>query len=119
MKPIPETATALESMDPVLGEANDELLDQLRASGVFLSAVVPDCVGFSLARLDEGLVYTLVATDADIAALNAVQYLDDGPCLSAVRHEETSEPTPGEGALDEGRWQLFAASASGLASRAP
>ena len=112
VQPIPETATALESMDPILGESNDALLNQLQASGDRVSAVVPDCIGFSLARLDEGLMFTLVATDADIAALDAVPYLDDGPCLNAVPHEETFEPTPDEGALDEGRWRLFAASAS-------
>lgn len=116
MEPIPETAAALASMDPVPGESDDELLEALREAGRQVETIVPDCVGFSLARLDEGLVFTLVATAVVIAGLDAVQYLDDGPCVEAVRDPEPGtviETNPAE-VLSEGKWQVFASAATGL-----
>lgn len=113
MEPIPETALALEAMDPVPADGDDDLLDQLRASGDLVRALVPDCVGFSLARLGEDLIFTLVATAAEIAALDAVQYFDDGPCLRAARSDEPIETAPGD-VLSEDRWQFFARAAAGL-----
>lgn len=113
MEPIPETALALEAMDPVPDQGDDALLDQLRSSGDSIRSIVPDCVGFSLARLHQDLVFTMVATAAEIAALDAVQYLTDGPCLHAAVEDEVIETWPGD-VLSEERWRVFSSAATGL-----
>lgn len=113
MEPIPETALALDAMDPVPDEGDDDLLNHLRSSGDRVRLVVPECVGFSLARLREDMVFTMIATASEIAALDAVQYLDDGPCLHAAAQGQLIETTPGD-VLSEERWRLFADAATGL-----
>ena len=75
--------------------------------------LVPECVGLSLAVLEGGLTFTLVASDLQAAALDAAQYLDGGPCVDAVeegrRHSVTIEDL-----LDEGRWQIYAESSAAV-----
>ncbi|WP_160006567.1 GAF domain-containing protein [Nocardioides sp. AX2bis] len=116
MDPTPETARTLNQLEPVLGESDDALLDHFRDAGRSVLAVVPDCVGFSLSRLEDDLVFTMLSTAEDIALLDATQYLDDGPCLAAVRTDAvvgtwTDDP------LSEDRWLLFATTASELGVR--
>jgi GAF domain-containing protein len=79
--------------------------------------VVPACVGLSLALLADDLTFTLVASDEEAAGLDAVQYVDGGPCLSAGNGDEPVEARS-EDLLDEDRWLLFAraSAAAGVAS---
>jgi len=100
--------------DPVLGD--DELLDRLSTIGEEVRALVPDCIGLSLSMLADDLVVTLVATDADIAVLDAMQYLSDGPCLEGMRTGEVLELDEEE-LLDEEDWRLFALASSSSAVR--
>lgn len=71
------------------------------------AALVPDLVGLTLGVIAEDVVYTVVATDPQIAALDGVPYVDDGPCVRAMQPGQTvyldhlSE-------LDEGEWGLLA-----------
>ena len=69
--------------------------------------IVPDCVGLSLAYREHDVTFTLVATDEITAALDALQYLDDGPCVTAVDEAHTVEFSEDD-VLDEARWHLFA-----------
>jgi GAF domain-containing protein len=85
--------------------------------GRLVKQLVPACVGLSLGLLDNDLTFTLVATDQDIASLDAVQYLDGGPCVDAAESGEpvqydASDPT------DEDQWPMFtqATGAAGIAS---
>ena len=78
---------------------------------------VPDCVGLSLAYRQHDVTFTLVASDEITAALDALQYLDDGPCVTAVDEARTIALSEGD-LLDEGRWQLFARGTEAAASRA-
>jgi GAF domain-containing protein len=105
MEPIPETREAIEEFGP-FGE-DEDLLDELRVKGERVRAVVPDCVGFSLAMAADGVCFTLVATDEDLAVLDALQYLDGGPCIAAAEAEQALEYRPSP-RLDEDEWQLFA-----------
>jgi GAF domain-containing protein len=104
MVPIPETVQALDSLDP------DEELDML-AQLVLLANVaqetVPDLVGVSIARLEHGLTFTVVATAAEIAVLDAIQYLAGGPCVDAA-HIDQPVSFDNDDAMDEDRWSLFA-----------
>jgi hypothetical protein len=114
MEPIPETHEALNQFERY-GEA--DLRDELKRLTTLAKQLVPGLVGVSLGLVAEDLVLTYVATDVDIAALDAVQYADDGPCLEAARSGETIV-TQTESQLDEGKWQLFAqaSAAAGIRS---
>jgi hypothetical protein len=68
---------------------------------------VPECVGLSPALFDDGLTFTLAASDEEIAALDAVQYLDGGPCVQAAHDDETIEADPAD-PVDEERWRMYA-----------
>jgi GAF domain-containing protein len=50
---------------------------------------------------------TLVATDPEIAMLDAMQYLGEGPCVAAVASAEVVELNDQE-VLDEEEWRIFA-----------
>jgi GAF domain-containing protein len=105
MEPIPETFEALEEFGAFLYD--DDLLTELGRMGHRVQEIVPDCVGLSLAYREHGVTFTLVATDEVTAALDALQYVDDGPCIAAVDEGRVLEFTEGD-VLDEARWQLFA-----------
>ncbi len=114
LEPIPETLRAANELDAL--STDDDLLDQLRRAGHAVQQVVPTCCGLSLALLEHGVTLTLVASDEDTVVLDAVQYLDGGPCVDSTRGHEV---VIGEvGALDEREWHLFAATsaAHGVAS---
>lgn len=105
MEPIPETLQAFDELDAVLDEVS--LLDQLRATADRARTVVPGIVGVSVASREEGITFTLVATDAEIAVLDAVQYVASGPCVDAMDLGHGIATSP-EGLLSESRWQDFA-----------
>lgn len=67
--------------------------------------IVPECVGLSLALLRYGLTFTLAASDAMIAGLDAVQYLDGGPCIDGAADGREIEV---DDLLEEKSWQMFA-----------
>ena len=105
MEPIPETFEALEEFGEYLYE--DDLLTELGRMGTRVREIVPECVGLSLAYRDHGATFTLVATDEMTAALDALQYVDDGPCVTAV-DESRSVEFREDDVLDEERWHMFA-----------
>jgi GAF domain-containing protein len=115
VEPIPESKEAVEEFGPFTDD--EDLLDELIRKGERVRATVPSCVGLSLALKENGATFTLVASAAEIAMLDALQYLDGGPCVEAAENERAlafraTDP------LDERRWQLFAqgTAATGVAS---
>lgn len=110
MEPIPETVEALEELGPFVGDPiHDQLINTARA----VTELVPSCVGLSVAVFEHDLTFTLEATDEQVRALDAVQYLDDGPCVAAAEVAETVEISD-TSSLDETKWRLFAQVASRL-----
>lgn len=104
MKPIPETAALIEE----LVECYDaDLLADLLRKAEAVKRLVPELVGLSLAALKEGLAFTLVATDAEVAVLDAIQYAFGGPCVDALPAERVIR-YDSDGPDDEGQWQTFA-----------
>jgi GAF domain-containing protein len=103
-EPIPETAEALNNLDPSVDDGT--LLSELIRLANRGQAIVPDLLGVSIARFDHGLTFTLLATARELAVLDAVQYATGGPCVEAARDDEVLEYAPD--ALDEERWRLFA-----------
>ncbi|MCW2816464.1 MAG: hypothetical protein JWN84_3919 [Nocardioides sp.] len=102
LKPIPETARAINELD----HEDDELLEQLLRTGHQVRSIVPDVVGLSISMIDHGVTLTLVASETDIAVLDAVQYLAGGPCVQAVEDDEMQ--THDQSSLDENQWHVFA-----------
>jgi hypothetical protein len=49
-----------------------------------VGALAPACLGLTLSFMREGLAFTWVATSVDVASLDAVQYLSNGPCVESM-----------------------------------
>jgi len=105
VEPIPESVEAMQERDAVLGD--DDLLERLQEISGEVKELVPDCIGLTVAFVEDGLALTLVATDVEVALLDAMQYLGDGPCLEAVRVADVVEVNDAD-LLDEERWRIFA-----------
>lgn len=104
MEPIPESAALIKE----LGTFYDgDLLTELMGKAAAVQVLVPDLVGLSVAVLEDGAAFTLVATDLDVAVLDAVQYLAGGPCVDSGLGEQVLEFDPSN-ADDERQWQHFA-----------
>ena len=114
VEPTPDTSNTFAEL---VHHGSTDLVDLVLTLGQRAQRIVPECVGLSLALFEEELTFTLVASSDDVAALDAVQYLDGGPCVAAAHRNETVEAHAAE-ALDEHRWQLYAqaSAAAGVAS---
>ena len=103
VEPIPETEQALAQLSnttPV------DLVVSLQDQVARAKEIVPELMGASLAATAEGLTFTFVASSQLIATLDALQYLDGGPCVQAVRRRGVVD-VPVVDALEEGQWELF------------
>lgn len=114
MEPVAGTREAFRQLDPV---GDDDLLDRLLNRAAHVRKVVPECVGLSLTIVGD-LTFTLVATGRLVATLDAVQYLDGGPCADV---QDDPSPDARQYTTDEmveHQWQLFAeaSAAAGVAS---
>ena len=114
LEPLPETREALAELISLDGPEIDEVIVDL---GRAAEQIVPDIVGLSLALYREGLTLTLVASGLGVVGVDAIQYLDGGPCVHAVEHDDVVEAAMDD-LLDEQRWHLFArtSAAVGIAS---
>jgi len=115
MEPMPETREALAEFVTLDDPDVDELL---AAMGRSAQAIVPDLVGLSLGLAHEGLTFTLLASNDGVASIDAVQYVDGGPCVEVTEGRLDSAVVDMADPLDEERWQLFSqvSAASGVAS---
>jgi GAF domain-containing protein len=116
VEPIRETRDVLGDM---VGEGQTELAAALVRMGRDASRIVPELVGLSLGVVDDELTFTLEATDREVAAIDAVQYLDGGPCVRGGHAPEgDSIEVSTQDQTDEGTWQMFAraSAAAGIAS---
>lgn len=106
LEPLPETREALASLSQ---NADSDLTADLIGQGQVVEALVPNLVGMSIARIHEGLTFTLTASDERVAILGAIQYAFGGPCVNAALTDSViySGDTE-EGLLDEHRWAAFA-----------
>lgn len=103
MEPIAETVEAVADLDR--SRDSGDLMAELKGLADRAQTIVPDLVGVSVGLIDEGLTFTLVASEEEIAVLDAVQYLAAGPCVdsAATRREYDSGDV-----LSEKSWQAFA-----------
>jgi GAF domain-containing protein len=105
VEPIPESVEAMLERDAVMED--DDLLATLQEISVKVQELVPDCIGLSVAVIEDDLSLTLVASQREIAVLDALQYLGDGPCREAAREGVVLEFNDDD-LLDEERWRIFA-----------
>lgn len=114
MEFLPDTEAAL---DEYLSLTDPDLAEILLAMSDAVTGIAPDCVGLSLSLYQEDLTFTLVASSLEVAELDAMQYLDGGPCVAAVEENSVHAETVPD-MLDEERWHVFAqaSAAAGVAS---
>lgn len=114
MEPTPAT---VETLRELARRGEVSLGIELLAMTSRIRAVVPELIGLSLGVIEEGVTLTMIASAEEIAALDAVQYLDGGPCVAAVERADTLDVQIAD-LLDESRWQLYAraSAAAGVAS---
>jgi GAF domain-containing protein len=105
VEPIQETSEAVEEFGPF---TDGDLLEQLREQSDRVMDLVPDCVGMSVASRVHDITLTLVATSAEMAVLDAVQYLAGGPCVDSLDSERVIVYPAGDDVLDEDHWRTFA-----------
>jgi hypothetical protein len=72
--------------------------------------IVPECLALSLGLLEEGLTFTLVSETREAALLDAIQYVDGGPCVDATTSGEVVQAT--HLPTDEDLWHLFSSAQS-------
>jgi GAF domain-containing protein len=105
MEPIPETLDAIAELDAYLGDGT--LFDELKRQAALAQRIAPDLAGISVASLEHGITFTMVATDDEIAALDGVQYATSGPCVEVV-DEGRGMVTRSEDLFSEPRWRALA-----------
>jgi GAF domain-containing protein len=111
VEPIPETVETLEELARF---TTGDLRQRLVGQATQVRELVPDCVGLSLALIEDGVTLTLVATSEEIAVLDGVQYLFGGPCVDSAKGEQVME-FHNDDVLDERMWQHFAQATSAAA----
>ena len=108
MQPLPETTTALAALARVSDVDEAALVDSFNRTASSTQTIAPECVGLTVSFLREGVSFTWVATDLEAATLDAVQYLDGGPCVASLEAAQVVTDAD-DGPLDERRWRTYAA----------
>jgi hypothetical protein len=87
----------------------DRALGGLLAAVEQVIGVVPQAVGLSITLLREEAPFTLTAVTPESRLLDAIQYLDGGPCIDAASSDSVvGVPDMAE----ESRWRLYALAAA-------
>jgi GAF domain-containing protein len=107
VQPLPETAAALAALAVATDDTDDALVEEFDQAAATTRRIAPECVGLTLTFVQDGMSYTWVATDLDSAALDAIQYLEGGPCIAAVEHGSVVADSD-DGPVDERAWHAFA-----------
>lgn len=103
MEPIPETRELLDLLR--VGPDSDRLESWLVTRAQQVAALIPDCVGVSIALFgDEAVTFTFVITADRLRLIDAAQFLDGGPCQESAHGDVALETS----ILSEQRWHLFA-----------
>lgn len=107
----------IQAMNEIELRGEGDALAEIYEMAERVRVVVPDCLGLSLSSTATGVTLTLVATDDEIAALDALQYISGGPCVDTAEVGRGVDVEVAD-ALDEKGWQLYArgAAAEGVAS---
>jgi GAF domain-containing protein len=113
MRPPAEVQQAIDRLSAML-VGDQDLGKHLDAVSSVAELLVPSVVGVSVTVHVHGQPFTMTAVNDAIAALDAVQYVDGGPCVDALEGTEI----PVDDILDEDRWQFFRSAATQAGVRA-
>ena len=113
MQPLPEVRAAVDALASLTGDF--DVLRGLEIMSEAAVALVPSVIGVSLTIVVDDEPFTVTATDEATGAVDAVQYLDGGPCLDAASDQD---PFVVGDLLDEERWQLYRHAATSIGVRA-
>ena len=105
MEPLPETREALAEIVRLEDPDPEEFLEAL---GVAVRRIVPELIGLSVGLTKEDVTFTLVASDDEVAALDAAQDVASGPCVEVGEGRTDVASFVAGDPLDEVRWALFA-----------
>lgn len=111
MHPLPETTATLAALSEATAD-DTHLVERFDQAAAATRRIAPHCVGLTLTFVQDGVCFTWVTSDLESAALDAVQYLEGGPCVDAVDRGEVVTDSDA-GPLDERRWRTFAAASAG------
>lgn len=111
MQPLPETTAALAALAVATDDGDAALVEQFDRAATTTRRIAPECVGLTLTFVQEGVCFTWVASDLDSAGLDAIQYLEGGPCVHAMEQGRVvtdcdDDPT------SERAWRTFAAASA-------
>src|SRR4051794_25773007 len=104
LAPVPETRTAFDWLSTHGSEAIEQTMERMARE---VRRIAPDWTAMSLSVSHGELTFTVMVDRPGAALLDAMQYLDAGPCLEAIGNPETVATTGG--ATDEEQWRMFAA----------
>src|SRR3954447_24007698 len=104
LSPIPQTRHAF---DWLASYGNASIEDSVTHMAKRVREIAPDCMALSLTLNRGDLTFTVMADRPGIALLDAMQYLDGGPCVHSTEIDEVVA-TAGA-SMNEDRWHLFAA----------
>lgn len=105
MRPIDQSVVAEEQYGPFMW-GDVDLFERFVELSARVREAVPECVGMSASLREHGVTLTVVSSDELAGALDAVQYVDGGPCVQALAVEETLDGNPQRSLEQE--WLLFA-----------
>ena len=108
MQPLPETTAALAALAVATDDADDVLVEEFDRAAATTRRIAPECVGLTLTFVQDGVSFTWIATDLESAALDAIQYLEGGPCVRCVEGGSVVTDSD-EDPIDERAWRTFAA----------
>lgn len=106
MEPIPETEAVVDEYGPFT-TGDLDLVEDLKRRSLWVRNIVPTCIGITMTSTEQGVSFTLVSSDEQVAVLDAIQYAVGGPCVESVAAERVLAYTQDD-FLGEASWQLFA-----------
>ena len=105
MEPVPESDEALEQLSGVA----PHLRSLLMSAATRAAEILPECVGVSVTLYERGTPFTVTVTPPGMAEVDAVQYLEGGPCVAAAVTQQEQRVSD---VLDEEQWQEYGAAAA-------
>jgi GAF domain-containing protein len=106
LEPIPETEAVVDEYGPFT-TGDLDLVEDLKRRSLWVRKIVPACIGITMTSTEQGVSFTLVSSDEQVAVLDAIQYAVGGPCVESVAAERVLAYTQDD-FLGEAGWQLFA-----------
>ena len=105
VRPVSHSVEADEELPRASAES--ALCREMRSLGEQVTRLAPACLGMSVTWTEHTDTFTLVASDPEIAVLDALQYLAGGPAEAVVARQHGIEADI-ESLLGEDSWSLYA-----------